>query len=330
LITDLSTWYLRLSRERMRRGGDEADRQAAFATLREALVALARMAAPTIPFLTESIYQNLVARREEGAPESVHLTTFPTAELAPYRATGLEHDMAVARRAVELIRKVRSQAGIRLRQPLARAWLAIPGEPAAEQEALLGIVAEEANVREITLIDDESELVDRRVKPLLPRIGRTQGPRIPSIMAAARANEVEILSDGSVTLAGVTLAPDEVEILAEPRAGTAVAHDEGLVAIIDTELTPELIAAGDARELARAIFDLRREAELALDDRIEVWVGGLPGSVDGHLDAVAREVSAVTDHRSAPPAGVASVVVDLDGGPVTIGLRPAATSDGER
>ena len=98
--------------------------------------------------------------------------------------------------------------------------------------------------------------------------------------------------DGSVTLAGVTLAPDEVEILATPRPGTAVAHDEGLVVVIDTELSPELRAEGDARELQRAIQDLRKEAGLALDDRIELWVDGLADAVAAHLDAVAVETLA--------------------------------------
>ena len=119
-------------------------------------------------------------------------------------------------------------------------------------------------------------------------------------MAAARDGAVEIHADGSVTLAGVTLAPDEVEIQATPRPGTAVAHDEGLVVVIDTELTPELRAEGDARELQRAIQDLRKEAGLELDDRIELWVDGLPRRPRPHLAAVAAETLADDVGATAP------------------------------
>ena len=96
----------------------------------------------------------------------------------------------------------------------------------------------------------------------------------------------------------MTLAPDEVEILATPRPGTAVAHDEGLVVVIDTELTPELRAEGDARELQRAIQDLRKEAGLDLDDRIELWVDGLRPALEPHLADRRRR-----DARRRDPAG---------------------------
>ena len=127
---------------------------------------------------------------------------------------------------------------------------------------------------------------------LLPKVGKRLGAQIPAVMAAAREGAVEIHADGSVTLAGETLAPDEVEIQASPREGTAVAHDEGLVAVIDTTLTPELRAEGDARELQRAIQDLRKDAGLELDDRIELWVAGLAPEVAAFLPSVAAEVLA--------------------------------------
>ena len=103
-------------------------------------------------------------------------------------------------------------------------------------------------------------------------------------MAAARDGKVTFEADGSVTLGGVTLAPDEVEIQATPRPGTAVAHDDGLVVVIDTELTPALRAEGDARDLQRAIQDLRRDAGLDLDERIDLWVDG----ADAALAAASR------------------------------------------
>ncbi len=146
-------------------------------------------------------------------------------------------------------------------------------------------------------------------------------------MAAARAGEVEYLPDGGVRLAGVTLAPDEVEILATPRPGTAVAHDEGLVVVVDTELTPELRAEGDARELQRAIQDLRREAELNLDDRVTVWVEPLPAALRPYLDAVRSETLADEILDGAIPADVQRSIVELDSGSVAFGLRarvPAA------
>jgi isoleucyl-tRNA synthetase len=229
--------------------------------------------------------------------------------------------MATVRRAVDLARTLRSGAGIRVRQPLARVWLALPGGELGARDELLELLRDEINVRDVILIGDESDLVERRVKPLLPKIGKKHGAAIPAIMAAARENAVEYHADGSVMLGGVMLAADEVEILATPRPGTAVAHDEGLVVVIDTELTDDLRAEGDARELQRAIQDLRKDAGLALDDRIELWIDGLPDAIAAHLDAIAEETLADAVHRGVPgtDAGVTGRL-DLSSGPVTIGL----------
>jgi isoleucyl-tRNA synthetase len=319
-IDDLSTWYLRLSRRRMSRG-EGADRDAAFATLHAALVALARTVAPILPFLSDAMYRNLVVAVDPAAPDSVHLTGWPSAEQAGLRDRALEEAVSVARRAVDLARTLRGQAGLKVRQPLARLWLALPGGRLVERDALLELVRVEANVKEIELIGDESELVDRGVRVLLPKVGRRLGSRIPAVMAAAREGRFEIGVDGSVVIAGEALAPDEVEILATPRPGTAVAHGGGLVAVIDTELSPELRAEGDARELQRAIQDLRKDAELDLDDRIDLWIEGLPPAVEPFLESVAGDTLVAALARSAPPDGVATSTVGLDGGDVRIGLR---------
>jgi isoleucyl-tRNA synthetase len=325
-IDDLSTWYLRRSRDRMRAGAEAGDRDAAFATLHAALTTLVATMAPILPFLSETMYANLIAAVDPELPDSVHLARWPADGMAAFRDDALETAMARVRQAVELARVLRSQAGIRTRQPLARLWLALPGADLPDREALLGLVRDEVNVREVILIGDESDLVERRVKPLLPRIGRTHGAAIPAIMAAARANAVDYHPDGSVTLGGVTLAADDVEIFASPRPGTAVAHDDGLVVVIDTELTDDLRAEGDARELQRAIQDLRKDAGLALDDRIEVWVDGLAEAVATHLDGVAAETLADAVTRGPAPAGpdVTTGAIELAGKPVAIALRRIA------
>jgi isoleucyl-tRNA synthetase len=311
----------------MRAGADAVDRGTAFATLHAALVTLVRTMAPILPFVAEAMYGNLTGSNDAaGAPDSVHLTRWPAAEIAGFRDDRLETAMATARRAVDLARTLRSGAGIRVRQPLARVWLALPGGELAARDELLDLVRDEINVREVILIGDESELVERRVKPLLPKIGKKHGSAIPAIMTAARENAVEYHADGSVALGGVTLLPDEVEILASPRPGTAVAHDEGLVVVIDTELTDDLRAEGDARELQRAIQDLRKDAGLALDDRIELWVAGLHADAARHLASVAAETLADAVHDGAPPSGdgVTSGSIELGGGAVPIGIRRIA------
>jgi isoleucyl-tRNA synthetase len=140
------------------------------------------------------------------------------------------------------------------------------------------------------------------------------------VMADAREGRFEIHPDGSVTVGNVQLAADEVEVQATPRPGTAVAEDDGLVLVLDTELTDALRAEGDARELARAVQDLRREAGLELDDRIALWVVGLDDTVREHLPALATDVLA--DVMTGPiPEDAKQAAAELDSGTVTIALR---------
>jgi isoleucyl-tRNA synthetase len=266
------------------------------------------------------MYQNLVVAVQPSRPDSVHLTRWPAAEVATHREESLERSMAIARSAVELARTLRSANRLKTRQPLAKAWVAVPGGDGALPSELLDIIAEEINVKDVEPIADGSELVERRVKVLLPKVGKRLGPAIPGVMAAARDGAVSFHDDGSVTIAGERLAADEVEIQATPRPGTAVAEDDGLVMVLDTELTDELRAEGDARELARAVQDLRREAGLELDDRIELWVDDVPPAVAAHLPQVAADTLAEL-RDAGVPADAKRGTVDLAAGRATLALR---------
>jgi isoleucyl-tRNA synthetase len=324
-IDDLSTWYLRRSRGRMRVTASPAASNAAFATLHAALVSLSRTLAPILPFLAEEMYQNLAVAGTSASSDSVHLTAWPAEVMASQRDPALERQMAVVRRAVDLTRTLRGQAGIRVRQPLRTMWLALPAADGPIGDDLLALLREETNVKQIEIIDDESELVERRVKPLLPIIGPRLGADIPKVMAAARANEVEYLADGSVRLAGIELAADEVEILATPRPGTVVAHDEGLVVVLDSELDDSLRAEGDARELTRAVQDLRKQAGLELDEQIDLWLvapAPILGALEPFLGRLAEDTLAATLGHDAPPADARRASQEVSGGTVEIYFVP--------
>jgi isoleucyl-tRNA synthetase len=343
-IDDLSQWYLRRSRRRFHPSASTADRAAAFATLHSVLVALASLVAPILPFLAEEMYQVLVVEPGAAGAASVHLTRWPDETLAAEREPGLEAAMATLRRAVELGRTIRGQAGLKVRQPLARAWLALPGgmlsRDLAEEDAteLVDLLAAELNVRAVELMGDDSAFVERRVRPLLPIVGKRLGARVPAVMAAAREGDFTILADGSVELAGETLRPGEVEIQAAARPGTAVGHLEGVVVVLDTTLTDELRADGDVRDLVRAIQDLRKQADLALDDRIELWLE-VPAPAAQALKAqrasLVRDVLAMTVHLEddgGPPTPTTGVTVHradlpLSSGPASIALRRVEALD---
>jgi isoleucyl-tRNA synthetase len=328
-IDELSTWYLRRTRRRISRSADLADRDLAFATLHTALVGAARMLAPTLPFLAEHFYQQLVVSVDADAPDSVHLTRWPHEDFVAQRDEPLEAAMSTLLRAVELARTLRGQAGVRLRQPLRQMWLAIPGGRLApgrpaDEAALLELLADETNVKSVHVIGDESELVERRVRPLLARIGPRLGGATQAVMAAARANVVEYLPDGGARLAGIELAADDVEIIATPLPGTVVAHENGLVVVIDTELDDELRAEGDARELSRAIQDLRKQHGLELDETVDLWLVGavnVMAPIEPFLEKVADDTLAAAIYRSDPPQGVPTSVQQVSQGEVTIALR---------
>ena len=283
-VESLSTWYVRRNRRRFWKGELDGDKAAAYETLYEVLATLTRLLAPFVPHLADAIWENLVAAVDDRAPDSVHLADFPSVG-GERRDEALESAVDRARRIVALGHAARSASGIRVRQPLPVLRLRRGGgggmseDPIVDRE-LTTQVLDELNVKRLELIPDESALIERTLRPLLPVIGPRKGGAVASIMAAARAGDWRQLDDGRVEVGGHVLEPDEFELIARARAGHELAEEGELLIALDTTLTPELEAEGAAREVGHRLQGLRKSAGYEISNRISAAVGGDPGLIE--------------------------------------------------
>jgi isoleucyl-tRNA synthetase len=329
-VDDLSNWYVRRCRRRFWNPGGEAseDVRAAFATLHRCLVTVAQLLAPFMPFLSEAMWRNLAADRG-GNLDSVHLSDYPTAAEGD-ADPALEEAMTTARQIVELGRRVRAETRTRNRQPLAEAVVHLAGSHAGVQD-LLGIVAEELNVREVRFAEAGSTFGRWRAKPDFKLLGPRLGSAVQGVAAALAADDgalagtlasgspIEVPVDGGV----VTIGPDEVDLTQEVLEGWGVASEGGATVALELERTPELVREGLARELIRVIQDARRAAGLAVTDRIVLRVatsGDVAEALRAHRDLIADETLATELVEGAPEAGSFNLRAEIDDGTVEIGI----------
>ncbi len=311
LTDDLSNWYVRRSRRRFWRKGNEGseserrDKLAAYATLYEALRLLIGALAPFMPFTTEEIYQNLVLSVYPDAERSVHLTEYPDPEEEWFDAR-LEDEMAKVRLVASLGRAARNAAGFKVRQPLEAIMVAGPNW----DRSLDHLILEELNVRHIEPVSDESDFIEYEVKPDYSVLGPRFQSDMPEVArAVAKADPEELaaaVADGkSVTLEEFTLSPDELIVRTHNREGYAAATEGGFTVAVSTELTPELQREGMARDAIRFIQDSRKRAGLEVSDRIRVVYdaeGELARALEDFGDLVAEEILA-PDFTPGQPEG---------------------------
>ena len=301
-VEDLSNWYVRRNRRRFWKGELDDDKRAAYATLHEVLVTLARLLAPFVPHVADALWGNLVVTADPGAPDSVHLADYPE-RIAGRALPDVDAAVALARRVVALGRTARAASGLRTRQPLAAVRVSLPAaagghlsaDPATESE-LRGEILDELNVKSLEVLSDASELVERTLYPLLPVIGPRHGGAVGAVMAGARSGDWRLLPDGGAEVGGVVLAPDEFQLTARARPGHEVAEEGDLLVALDTQLTPELEAEGLAREVAHRLQGMRKAAGLEVSDRVVATIDGDPGLIQqlaGHRDWLAAEILAV-------------------------------------
>ncbi len=338
-LDDLSNWYVRRSRRRFwaARGtsaSSDADKEAAYQTLYTVLVNFAKMLAPVLPFITEVMYQNLVRSVDEQAPESIHHCLLPTAEPLEAPERMFVEAMAAVRQAATLGHSVRAAANVKVRQPLARAFIAADPRRREELGRLLDLLADELNVKEVAFVDEEGELVEYRLLPVNRILGPKFGRRFPMVrralarLAAAaavarlRAGEKLrlTLEDGST----VTLSPDEVLVQTQAREGLGVAGEGGLVVALDTTITPALAREGMAREVIRRVQELRKRAGYRLTDRIVVQYhagGKLAEAIEDFRHLIAREVLAEVVEAVEEPRGDRRLEDKVEGIPVVLAVR---------
>ncbi len=282
-VDQLSNWYVRRNRRRFWKSTDEADKRMAYLTLYECLDVAHRLMAPFTPFLSEHVYANLVRSVDREAPQSVHMTAWPDAD-ASLEDSELLHDIGVVQKVVGLGRAARAQSGVKTRQPLARLLLRAPDDRAAAAlDAHRDQLLEELNVKDLEFIARDAGLVDYRIKPHLPRIGKLFGKRIPALKraltaadGAAIAGAVARGEDFSVQLDDetVTLGAGDVLVETSSAEGYACAEDSGFLVGLDTKLDESLKLEGVARELVRSVQDARKQAGLDVSDRIRLGVSG--------------------------------------------------------
>jgi isoleucyl-tRNA synthetase len=314
---DVSKRYVRQCRARFYDVTTD-DNRAAFATLHEVLVVVCRLLAPFAPFVTDWLHREL-------AGESVHLASYVRDDALPPDAA-LETRMASVRTLATLGRAAREQAGINVRQPLSRLVCVAPKMSEASLAPLLPILASELNVKRVEVATSADALVTLEAKPNFRLLGKKFGKQTPLAAEAVSRFTSEHLREFEhgkplvVTVDGDThqLAPEDLTIVRRASGAYVVQEEHGFFAAIDPELTPELRREGMARELISRVQRMRKDAGLAVSDRIRLAVGGDPDVVDAaavHREWIAGEVLATEIVLGGDVEGntLARQRLDLDG-----------------
>lgn len=272
-MDDLSNWYVRRCRERYWGKDMTADKEAAYMTLYTVLKTMALISAPFTPFMSETMYQNMVRTVDKDAPESIHLCDWPKKDES-FIDPELEANMAAVLDIVVLGRSARNAANIKNRQPVASMYV----QGKALPDMYVSIIADELNVKEVKFVDDASSFISYRVKPQLKTLGPRYGKLLPKInqylagegignavvAAHNRGESYKFDIDGTE----ISLAAEDVLVSTEENAGFVTVTEHDLSVVLDTNLTPELIEEGFVREIVSKVQTMRKEAGFEVTDHI--------------------------------------------------------------
>jgi isoleucyl-tRNA synthetase len=259
----LNNWYIRRSRERFWRAERDADKQDAYDTLYTALVTLCRSVAPLLPMLSEEIYRGL------SGEKSVHLSSWPDARVLPEDAA-LVVQMDRVRDVCSSALALRAAENARVRQPLAS--LTVAGSDTEALEPYLDLIADEVNVKQVKLTSDITEYATFRLQVNARALGPRLGADTKNVIAASKRGQWSLAADGSVEVAGHSLAEGEYSLLLQARDGVSCEPLPGndAIVVLDLDLSEELVQEGVARDVVRVVQQARKEAGLHVSDRIRL------------------------------------------------------------
>ncbi|MGD6729600.1 MAG: isoleucine--tRNA ligase [Pleomorphochaeta sp.] len=274
-IDNLNNWYIRRSRRRFWRSENDSDKKMAYDTLYSVLLTVVKIAAPLVPFLTESIYINL---RTEDMPKSVHLCDYPVYNEAQ-RDLALEKQMSLTMKAINMGRSLRSSHNLKTRQPLSMVYLVDRSEEdRAILEAMTDIISEELNVKSVTIQGDESSLVDYSAKANFKVLGKKLGPKmkeVATLIMKLDSATISSILDGKTkdieySDGVLTISESDIIVQRSEKANLKVVNENELTIGFDTELTQELINEGIARDIVRAIQTIRKDNDFDVSDHIVI------------------------------------------------------------
>ncbi|MBR6327144.1 MAG: class I tRNA ligase family protein, partial [Lachnospiraceae bacterium] len=278
-VDDMSNWYVRRSRERFWAKGMEQDKINAYMTLYTALVTISKASAPMIPFMTESIYRNLVCSIDPSAPESIHLTDYPVSE-EKYIDRELEEKMEDVLDAVVMGRACRNEAAVKNRQPIAKMYIKADFTLDA---FYTDIIKEELNVKEVIFTEDVRDFTTYTFKPQLRTVGPKYGKQlggIQKVLASLDGNEAmdRLKAEGALRFdvdgVAVSLSEEDLLIDMQQKEGFASQEDKSMTVVLDMNLTEELIEEGFAAEIVSKIQTMRKEADFQVTDHIRLSLTG--------------------------------------------------------
>ncbi len=325
---------MRRSRRRYWKTETDQDKSTAYATLWHVLVKMSRTLAPVIPFLTEDIYQNLVRSVYPEARESIHHTLWPEADTTAIDQKLIDQ-MKLARETASQGLSARSNAGIKVRQPLSQVLVHVKEGRAELDEELIEIVRDELNVKDLVFVQEAESLLGYKVLPNNKFLGPKYGadfPKVTAALAKLDPNQVAALANAGSPVPvqvgdeEISLEANEILVQTVAAEGLATVDSKLLTVAIETEITDALREEGLAREMVRRIQDFRKQADFDIADRINLVyqvTTALQDAITKHRDYIMQETLTLEMIEGDPTKSTFSGTVQFDGEEATLGLEVA-------